>query len=87
MTEPGKTDAKACPTKNCLGPDAAQETVSQDTLTSAGVSAAWAAHARRCASCGCVYSSEEGRTVLRGYFGNAIVGPGWRPIFGGGTSR
>lgn len=72
-----------CPSDACSGADPIQEAVTMETLVSAGVVGTWLEHARRCTSCGCVYSTEGHTDTLRGYFGNAIVGPGWRAIYGG----
>ncbi|MDB5650109.1 MAG: hypothetical protein JWL62_1629 [Hyphomicrobiales bacterium] len=72
-----------CPSTACKGVDPVQEDVTPETLAGVGVMGAWLAHAHRCTSCGCVYSSEGAADVLRGYFGNSIVGPGWRSIYGG----
>ena len=76
------TAKPTCPSSTCKTPDAAQEDMASAPLASAGVTASWISHARRCTHCGCVYSIDGEKKSVRGYFDNPVLGDGWKTIYG-----
>ena len=70
-----------CPAKFCAAPESAQEALPASRLAGVGVNAAWTGEARRCSGCGCVYTIEGERKMLRGYFDNPVLTEGWLPIY------
>jgi hypothetical protein len=76
MTRRGKS---RCPAEECAAANPIQHDASE-RLIAAGVSANWVKSARRCRSCGCVYTTSiTGAKIIRGYLDNQVLGPGWKP--------
>jgi hypothetical protein len=63
----------------CKKPDAAQDNVPAEGLLAIRATEDWKP-AFRCEHCGCVYTLQADKLVLRGYFNNPVVGGGWLAI-------
>jgi hypothetical protein len=68
------------PASDCQAALPRQIDVASPEIIAAGIAENWGAPARLCTCCRCVYTEDGRSKTIRGFFDNAILGLGWKPI-------
>jgi hypothetical protein len=71
---------KNCPASDCKAANPRQRTLIAGELSEMG-HPSWGSRAMICTYCQCVYTRElKGPPIIRGWYDNAILGAGWKPM-------
>lgn len=69
-----------CPAHDCKASNPPQRDLTPGERAEMG-NPDWGERAMRCSYCGCVYArAEHGRGAIKGWYDNAMLGRGWRPV-------